>query len=132
LWHTLSKRDNAKDFRCCAQLYSSHPSRTTSSRAPIEWSSPFALHRRDDTAFWRTNQHELKKSDAFLEILETCRAGLPASAVVSDTAEMMFADIKRRADRLLTFLPSTLDYLSFLHGSPDASTTQAGLRGVRS
>jgi tryptophan halogenase len=137
--------------------------------------------QRDDTAFWRANQHELKKSDALLAVLETYKAGLPASAVVSDSgaahyyndfdyefrnfwpnssyyciltgmgmlpericplvehrqsaiekAETMFADIKRKADRLLAFLPSTFDYLNVLHGSPDVDRTQAGLSEVRS
>lgn len=125
----------------------------------------YFLTKRDDTEFWRVNQHELKKSDSILEILETYKAGLPVSTVVSDAgvahyydnfdyefrnfwpnssyyciltgmgvlpericpllehrpsaiekAETLFADLKRRADHLLTTLPSTYEYLSMLHG----------------
>jgi len=44
----------------------------------------YFLTRRDDTAFWKANQHELKKSDSILELIETYKAGLPVSAVVAD------------------------------------------------
>lgn len=44
----------------------------------------YFLSQRDDTEFWRTNQHELKKSDSILEKIETYKAGLPVSAVVAD------------------------------------------------
>jgi tryptophan 7-halogenase len=44
----------------------------------------YFLTQRDDTEFWRVNQRELKKSDAILETIETYKAGLPVSTVVSD------------------------------------------------
>jgi tryptophan halogenase len=45
----------------------------------------YFLTKRNDTEFWRANQHALKKSDSILEKLETYRAGLPVSTVVSDS-----------------------------------------------
>jgi tryptophan halogenase len=44
----------------------------------------YFLSKRDDTEFWRANQHDLKKSDTILEKIETYKAGLPVSAIVSD------------------------------------------------
>jgi tryptophan halogenase len=44
----------------------------------------YFLSRRDDTEFWRANQHDLKKSDSILEKIETYKAGLPVSAIVAD------------------------------------------------
>ena len=44
----------------------------------------YFLTKRDDTEFWRANQHELKKSDSILETIETYKAGLSVSAVISD------------------------------------------------
>jgi tryptophan halogenase len=44
----------------------------------------YFLSKRDDTEFWRANQHDLKKSDSILAKIETYKAGLPVSAVVSD------------------------------------------------
>ncbi|MGB7416347.1 MAG: tryptophan halogenase family protein [Thermosynechococcaceae cyanobacterium] len=42
---------------------------------------------REDTAFWRANRHDLKKSDSIQEKLELYRAGLPVGAVVSNSAD---------------------------------------------
>lgn len=44
----------------------------------------YFLSKRDDTEFWRANQRDLKKSDSILEKIETYKAGLPVSAIVSD------------------------------------------------
>ncbi|MFL6261102.1 MAG: tryptophan halogenase family protein [Thermoanaerobaculia bacterium] len=44
----------------------------------------YFLSKRDDTEFWKANQHELKKSDAILETIEVYKAGLPVSAIVAD------------------------------------------------
>ncbi|HLX09079.1 MAG TPA: tryptophan halogenase family protein [Thermoanaerobaculia bacterium] len=44
----------------------------------------YFLTQRDDTAFWRANREELKKSDAILETLETYKAGLPVGAMLAD------------------------------------------------
>jgi tryptophan halogenase len=139
----------------------------------------YLLTQRDDTEFWRANQHELKTSDALLELLETYKAGLPVSVVVADAgvahyyndfdyefrnfwpnssyyciltgmgvlpervcpllehrpeaiekAEEMFAEIKRRVNRLLLTLPSTSEYLNLLHGwqvPASARSTSGGL-----
>jgi tryptophan halogenase len=40
--------------------------------------------QRDDTAFWRANQHDLRLSDSVKEKLELFRAGLPVNMPLSD------------------------------------------------
>ncbi|MEO6196449.1 MAG: tryptophan halogenase family protein [Thermoanaerobaculia bacterium] len=52
----------------------------------------YFLTQRDDTEFWRTNQHELKKSDSILATLETYKAGLPVGAIVSDSGAAHYYD----------------------------------------
>jgi hypothetical protein len=42
-----------------------------------------------------------------------------------EKAEKIFADLRRRADHLLGFLPSTSDYLNSMYGSPSADTSPA-------
>jgi hypothetical protein len=52
----------------------------------------YFMSRRDDTTFWRANQHDLKKSDSILEKIETYKAGLPVSAIVSDAGVAHYYD----------------------------------------
>lgn len=52
----------------------------------------YFLSKRDDTEFWRANQHDLKKSDTILEKIETYKAGLPVSAVVADAGVAHYYD----------------------------------------
>ena len=136
----------------------------------------YFLSKRDDTEFWRANQHGLKKSDSILEKIEIYKAGLPVSAIVSDAgvahyyenfdyefrnywpnssyyciltglgvlpervlplvehnpraieaAEEAFASIRRRADSLLTTLPSTVEYLDRLYGSSSLGSSEADI-----
>jgi tryptophan halogenase len=39
---------------------------------------------RDDTAFWRANQHDLRLSDDVKDKIETYKAGLPVNMPLSD------------------------------------------------
>jgi Tryptophan halogenase len=71
--HAILRRDYIAWLQNCAL------GRGRAVLAPVQ--CHYFLTQRNDTEFWRANQHELKKSASILETIETYKAGLPVSAV---------------------------------------------------